>query len=114
MRHHLHSKTVLPRQSASSPPGGASTTDVCNDSLLCAKESAEEARLSLPAFWRGVADGRLPAPVYPAPRAPRWYRSELREAIRATRARPAEAKAARRAAKHARDAAPETIRNPAR
>ena len=76
------------------------------DPLLSARGAAAEACLSLPAFWRGVADGRLPAPVYPAPRAPRWYRSELREAIRATRALPAEAKAARRAAKHARDAAP--------
>jgi hypothetical protein len=55
--------------------------------------------LSLPAFWRAVAGGRLPSPVYPAPRAPRWYVSEIRAALAGTRALPAEAKASRRAAR---------------
>ncbi len=71
----------------------------CDDPLLTAREGAAEARLSLAAFWRAVAGHRLPPPLYPLPRAPRWRRSELRAALEATRALPAEAKAARRAAR---------------
>jgi len=67
--------------------------------LLTAKQSAEEVGLSLAAFWRAVASGRLPAPVYPLPRAPRWRRSELLVALAATRALPRDQMAARRAAK---------------
>ena len=74
-----------------------------NDMLLMARDAADEVGLSLPAFWRAVASGRMPAPLYPAPRAPRWRRSELHDALNATRAMPAEAKAARRAAKIERD-----------
>lgn len=66
---------------------------------LTAKEAAPVAGLSLPAFWRAVREKRLPAPVYPAPRAPRWYPSEIRAALLKTRALPSEAMAARRAAK---------------
>ena len=66
-----------------------------DDPLLAAVEAAAEVRLSLAAFWRAVAARRLPAPLYPLPRAPRWRRSELREALEATRALPAAAKAAR-------------------
>lgn len=69
-----------------------------DDPLLNAREAARDVGLSLPAFWRCVSSKRLPAPVYPAPRAPRWYRSELRAAVKATRALPADAKASRRAA----------------
>lgn len=64
-----------------------------------AKVAAQAAGLSIPGFWKAVAEGRLPAPVYPLPRAPRWYVSEFRTALAATRALPAEAKAERRAAK---------------
>ena len=71
----------------------------CDDPLLTAREGAAEARLSVAAFWRAVGAGRLPRPLYPLPRAPRWRRSELRAALNATRAMPAEAKAARRAAR---------------
>jgi predicted DNA-binding transcriptional regulator AlpA len=70
-----------------------------DDPLLSAHEAAETVALSLAGFWRGVASGRLPAPVYPAPRAPRWRRSELLAALEATRALPREAMAQRRAAK---------------
>ena len=66
------------------------------DRPLKAKEAAVEAGLSLAAFWRAVAAQRLPMPVYPLPRAPRWYRSEIRVAIQATRMMPAEAKNKRR------------------
>lgn len=66
------------------------------DTPLTAEAAAAEVGLSLPAFWRNVGAGRLPAPVYPAPRAPRWFRSELRAALEATRALPREQMAKRR------------------
>lgn len=55
--------------------------------------------VSLPTFWRMVATGRLPAPFYPSPRAPRWYGSELRAALEATRQLPRDAMAIRHAAR---------------
>jgi predicted DNA-binding transcriptional regulator AlpA len=67
--------------------------------LLTADQAADMLGLSLAAVWRAVAAGRLPAPFYPVPRAPRWDRAELRAALEATRALPREAMAARRAAK---------------
>ena len=69
------------------------------DALLSAESAAEETGLSLPAFWKQVAAGRLPRPYYPAPRAPRWRRSELAAALEATRALPSEARAARQQAR---------------
>jgi hypothetical protein len=51
-----------------------------------------------------VASGRLPNPVYPQPRAPRWFDNELHQAVLATRMKPSEAKAARRTAKIQADA----------
>jgi predicted DNA-binding transcriptional regulator AlpA len=69
------------------------------DHFLTAREAAEKVGLSIAAFWRGVAAGRLPSPVYPAPKAPRWRASELVAALEATRALPREQMARRRAAK---------------
>jgi predicted DNA-binding transcriptional regulator AlpA len=66
--------------------------------LLTAEQSAAETGLSLAAFWKGVAAERFPAPVYPAPRAPRWRLSELNAALERTRALPSEQKAKRREA----------------
>lgn len=66
---------------------------------LTTKEAARAAGLSVPAFWRAVREQRLPAPVYPASRAPRWFGSEIRAALLKTRSLPSEAMAARRAAK---------------
>ena len=73
--------------------------------LVEAKIAAEAVGLSLAAFWRAVAAGRLPQPVYPAARAPRWYRNELHAALETTRALPREAMTARRDAKLAADRA---------
>jgi predicted DNA-binding transcriptional regulator AlpA len=70
-----------------------------SDRLLTAPEAAEFVGLSVAAFWRGVAAGRFPAPLYPAPKAPRWRAGELREALERTRCLPREAMAKRRAAK---------------
>lgn len=61
--------------------------------------ASEVVGVSPATFWRMVASGRLPAPFYPSPRAPRWLASELRAAMEATRAKPREAMAERRAAK---------------
>jgi predicted DNA-binding transcriptional regulator AlpA len=73
--------------------------DVPKDPLLNARQGAEESGVSLPAFWRGVANGAFPKPVYPLPRAPRWRRSELRAVIEARRMAPCQAQAARRLTK---------------
>ena len=73
-----------------------------DDRLLTAKESADFVNLSIAAFWRNVCNRRLPPPVYPAPRAPRWWQSRLRDAVNRTEALPADAKAERRAVKLAR------------
>jgi len=69
------------------------------DRLLTAREAAEALGLSLAGLWRGVAAGRLPCPVYPLPKSPRWRASELLAAVEATRALPREQMACRRATK---------------
>lgn len=66
---------------------------------LDAEAAAPVAGLSLGAFWRAVAAGRMPAPVYPMPRAPRWYASEIRHAMEQTRCLPRNQAAARRLAR---------------
>jgi predicted DNA-binding transcriptional regulator AlpA len=75
-----------------------------SDQPLTAREAAAAVGLSLAAFWRAVAADRLPSPVYPMPRAPRWFGAELRSALSATRRKPHEAKAERRAVQLARTA----------
>jgi predicted DNA-binding transcriptional regulator AlpA len=74
--------------------------------LLTAEAAADMAGLSRPAFYAGVRDGRLPQPLYPARRAPRWVEAELRAALEATRALPRDQVAARRAARLARSIPP--------
>ncbi len=69
------------------------------DPLLTAADAARELSCGLATFWRGVRDGRFPAPFYVAQRAPRWRRSELLAALEATRMKPIEALASRRKAK---------------
>lgn len=69
------------------------------DPALTVEEVAAEGGCSVPSVWRAVASERLPPPFYPAPRAPRWRRSEVLAAFEATRALPRDAMMARRAAK---------------
>lgn len=69
------------------------------DPPLMAREAAAVVGVSLATFWRGVGSGRLPSPVYPMPRAPRWFGSELRAALDGLRQTPREAMAARRDSK---------------
>jgi predicted DNA-binding transcriptional regulator AlpA len=76
-----------------------------SDYPLLAKDAAAAVGISLAAFWRAVRDGRLPQPVYPLPRAPRWFRSELRAALQHHRMSPVAAKEQRRMRRLAREAA---------
>ena len=69
------------------------------DPMMTAEECAAYCGVALPIFWRSVAAGRLSAPVYPASRSPRWRKSWLDAAMDEPRALPAEAKAARPAAR---------------
>ena len=62
--------------------------------FLPPKLAAARIGISLPALYQQVAAGRLPAPCYPAPRAPRWSSDELDAAVEKTRMLPSEAKAA--------------------
>lgn len=66
-----------------------------DDPLLTARQSVDELNISLPAFWKAVAEGRPPTPLYVLPRAPRWRLSELRAVSEGNRMLPAEAKLAR-------------------
>jgi hypothetical protein len=69
-----------------------------SDPLLVAEHAAVEVGLSLPGFWKAVQAERLPAPVYPLSRAPRWRLSELKAAVEKTRSLPSRQKEARRTA----------------
>ena len=64
-----------------------------------ARKLAEHLGASVPTIYRQVGAGRLPPPVYVTPSAPRWDLNEVDRFLEATRARPVEAKAARRTAK---------------
>jgi predicted DNA-binding transcriptional regulator AlpA len=61
-----------PRPKPPAPPGP--------DALLTPREAAGELRIAVPTLWRGVAQGRLPKPLYPLPRCPRWRRADLHRA----------------------------------
>jgi len=69
-----------------------------NDPLLPPREAAERLGISLASFWRQVARGALPAPLYPSPRTPRWRLAELLAVVERTRARPRVQMARRRRA----------------
>ena len=75
---------------------------------LSADAAAEYIALSVPSFWKAVREGRLPAPVYPVPRTPRWVAAEIDAALEATRALPRDQMIKRRNEKAARDRGRET------
>jgi len=56
------------------------------DPLLTAKEGAAVLQVSLPTFWRRVADGTVPRPVKIGALS-RWPRSEIIAVIEAAKAR---------------------------
>lgn len=55
------------------------------DPLLGPKESAAEAGLAISTWWKWVALGRFPAPLYPLPRCPRWRLSDIRAVVEGAR-----------------------------
>jgi predicted DNA-binding transcriptional regulator AlpA len=81
------------------PAGGAEGPA---DRLMTAADLAKFLSVTGPTIYTAVKEGRLPAPVYPGSKSPRWLMSEVLVAVRATRAMPAEAAVARSAAARAR------------
>jgi len=67
-----------------------------SDPLLTVRELATKLRVSRATVWRMVAAGRLPDPVYPSWRTPRWREHECIIAIDKHRYTPNEAKEQRR------------------
>jgi predicted DNA-binding transcriptional regulator AlpA len=67
-----------------------------DDPFMDVRETAAFLGLSIPSIWRNVAELRLPAPAYPAAKAPRWRRSWLLKALEETRQLPRDALAQRR------------------
>lgn len=70
--------------------------------MVTPKGACELLQISKAAFWRNVRAHRLPNPVYPSPRTPRWFEDELIAFVKATRAAPREALATRLAEKRKR------------
>jgi predicted DNA-binding transcriptional regulator AlpA len=66
--------------------------------MLTVREVAGRLGIVPASVWRGVAEGRIPKPLYPAPRSPRWRWDEVAVAMERTRAMPATAMLARREA----------------
>jgi predicted DNA-binding transcriptional regulator AlpA len=85
--------TQIPIRRRPAPPDS-----ILADPPMTAKQAAAMVGITVSAFWRAVGAERLPAPVYPLPKAPRWFGSELRAALDATRAMPRDQMAARRTA----------------
>lgn len=77
------------------PPRGVSVPPSALPRLLTAADLAGMFGVHVATVWNMVKEGRIPAPIYPAARAPRWIASEVMAALEATRALPSEAKARR-------------------
>jgi len=45
--------------------------------LLTVKQVARRLAVSVRSVWRYARAGRLPAPLYPTPRSPRWRLADL-------------------------------------
>lgn len=53
--------------------------------LMTVKQVANRLKLSVRSIWRRVQRGRLPAPLYPWPKAPRWPRDAIEQAAHVKR-----------------------------
>jgi predicted DNA-binding transcriptional regulator AlpA len=47
--------------------------------MLTVKQVARRLRVSIRSVWRRVQSGRLPPPLYPWPRVPRWPREAIEQ-----------------------------------
>ncbi len=56
------------------------------DRLLKVGEAAEVLAISIPSFWRRVADGSIPKPIKFG-KSSRWLHSEIQEVIEDAKAR---------------------------
>jgi predicted DNA-binding transcriptional regulator AlpA len=73
-------------------------TPAC-EPLMTVVELADYLSVTEAAIYLAVKNQRLPRPVYPLSRSPRWRRSEIDAALEKTRAMPGVARAERRQAK---------------
>ncbi len=48
--------------------------------MLTVKQVARRLQVSVRSIWRRVRSGRLPRPLYPYPRVPRWPREAIEQA----------------------------------
>ncbi len=69
---------------------------VFSDRLLTIADLVAKLRVSRATVWRMVAAGRLPDPIYPSWRSPRWDEAACDRALARTSLPPKEAKARRR------------------
>jgi predicted DNA-binding transcriptional regulator AlpA len=82
-----------------------STTDLdtpqasATEPLVTLKQVAAYVGLTEPGVYNAIKAGRLPMPVYPLPRAPRWRLSEIDKLLERTRTSPTLARAERRQAR---------------
>ncbi len=63
------------------------------------KIGAAHVGVSIATLWRGVSNGTITPPSYPAPKTPRFNLSVLDADMERTRAKPSETEAGRRAAR---------------
>jgi predicted DNA-binding transcriptional regulator AlpA len=47
--------------------------------MLTVKQVARRLRVSVRSVWRRVQSGRLPRPLYPWPKTPRWPREAIEQ-----------------------------------
>jgi len=71
-------------------------TAASNEPLMTVVDVAEYLGVTEPGVYLAVKNARLPKPVYPLSRSPRWRRSEIDAALEQTRAMPGAARAERR------------------
>jgi predicted DNA-binding transcriptional regulator AlpA len=66
---------------------------------MSAVDVAEYLAITVPGLYLAVRAGRLPRPLYPLSRSPRWKRSDVDTFLEKTRTTPTQARADRRQAR---------------
>jgi excisionase family DNA binding protein len=70
--------------------------DTTIEPLMSAVDLAEYLAVTVPGVYLAIKNGRLPPPMYPLSRSPRWRRSEVDAFLEKTRTSPTQARADRR------------------